>query len=365
MKTRDELLRLKRNELFSIAREAGIKASAISKKEDLVTQILDSYLSKNKKFSVSVSSNIKNSDCPSLTLEVKGKDKPLLVIKKNIPTGVSKSNVSPIAKKSEEKSGELPRGYNQTKIVLMVRDPFWAYTYWDIDATQEAKLKRMFQTDPSVKTVLRIHDVTDIEFNGFNSHRFWDVDVHLDARNWYVNLSIPNRAYIVDLGLRDSKGQFYLIARSNRVLAPRSGPSDVTDEKWHIADFDFDELYAASGGFGIGISSGEIKKKKKLFEIPEWLTSGMVSSPGVAPANEGKKEKDFFLQVATELILYGRTKPDAKLTVEGKQIPLRPDGTFSLRFFLPDGYRSLPVVAVAKEGDDTRKITVEVEKDTF
>jgi hypothetical protein len=62
----------------------------------------------------------------------------------------------------------------------------------------------------------------------------------------------------------------------------------------------------------------------------------------------------FWLQVNVELIVYGATDPDAQVTVAGRPVELRPDGTFSLRFSLPDGDYELPVAAVSADGGQGR-----------
>jgi hypothetical protein len=58
--------------------------------------------------------------------------------------------------------------------------------------------------------------------------------------------------------------------------------------------------------------------------------------------------------VNAELIIYGSTEPDARVSIGGRPIRLRPDGTFSYRFALPDGAYELPVVAIARDGHDGR-----------
>jgi len=68
--------------------------------------------------------------------------------------------------------------------------------------------------------------------------------------------------------------------------------------------------------------------------------------------------------VNTELIVYGATEPDAKVTVQGKDIRLRPDGTFTLRFALPDGRQVIPVQATSADAAETRTITPVVTKET-
>ena len=64
--------------------------------------------------------------------------------------------------------------------------------------------------------------------------------------------------------------------------------------------------------------------------------------------------RGFWFNVNAELVIYGATEPDAAVTIGGRTIRLRPDGTFSYRFALPDGEYALPVVASASDGDQRR-----------
>ncbi len=59
----------------------------------------------------------------------------------------------------------------------------------------------------------------------------------------------------------------------------------------------------------------------------------------------------FWFQVNAELVVYGATEPNAIVTIGGRRIRLRPDGTFSYRFALPDGAYGLPIQATAPHGD--------------
>ena len=72
-----------------------------------------------------------------------------------------------------------------------------------------------------------------------------------------------------------------------------------------------------------------------------------ISSFGVSsfssPMGGVEKRKGFWFNVNAELIIYGATEPDAKVTLAGHEIKLRPDGSFSYRFSLPDGKYDLPL----------------------
>ena len=52
---------------------------------------------------------------------------------------------------------ELPSGYGDSRIVLMPRDPQWAYAYWDIPNDHKEELRRQ----GGQQLALRIYDVTD------------------------------------------------------------------------------------------------------------------------------------------------------------------------------------------------------------
>ena len=65
-----------------------------------------------------------------------------------------------------------------------------------------------------------------------------------------------------------------------------------------------------------------------------------------------EQAKGFWFNVNAELIIYGATEPDAKVTLGGHEIKLRSDGSFSYRFALPDGKYDLPAVAVSADGTD-------------
>ena len=80
--------------------------------------------------------------------------------------------------------------------------------------------------------------------------------------------------------------------------------------------------------------------------------SGPSSLEAAAPSAEA--QKGFWFKVNAELIIYGSTEPDAHVAIGGRPIRLRPDGTFSYRFALPDGAYELPVVAIARDGDASR-----------
>jgi hypothetical protein len=96
----------------------------------------------------------------------------------------------------------------------------------------------------------------------------------------------------------------------------------------------------------VGISSLQLPEK--------------ISSPF---GGEFPQQKGFWFSLNAELVIYGATEPTARVTIGGRSIQLRPDGTFSYRFALPDGRYELPVEAASAQGD-LRQVELEFYRHT-
>ena len=258
-------------------------------------------------------------------------------------------------------SWDIPSGYGRDEIVIQVRDPWWLHAYWELTPSTINRLSReLGDTFNSAKRGLRVYDVSFIVFDGTNAHHFFDIEVGNDANNWYIDTQGPGRSWCVDLGLKLADGRFITVVRSNVVTTPLDGPSWLTDEEWMIPD----DLFARLYGMGVGAGSSPVGIKKLWQErLKREFASGVVTSPGFSPVKKAQK-RGFWLVVNTELIVYGATEPNAKLTVQGKAVDLRRDGTFSLRFTLPDGKQVIPVKAVSQDKIDEMTITPIVTKET-
>ncbi len=253
--------------------------------------------------------------------------------------------------------------YQDDRFMLLIRDPYWCFAYWDVSAQLQSDMIHALQQDQA-KLLLRTYDVTDINFDGSNAHRYMDLEINEEASNWYINVWEAHRAYCSDLGLLYPDGTFKTLLRSNVVTTPRDSVSPVVDEEWMVVDEMFDKLYQNAGAGSVGRSSEAITKYM-LKRVRADVTSGGLASMGSEggrpkpPANE-----DFWLVAHTELIVYGATEPTAKLTIQGQPTVLNNDGTFSVRFALPDGQQIIPIKAVNESGTQERSITPLVEKRT-
>lgn len=263
----------------------------------------------------------------------------------------------PIPQYPSEFPRELPAHYGDNLIYLMVRDPYYLYSYWEIQSWhQEHALKQLGGDWAKVKSILRVYDATD-------ETRLICLDIVLTglANNWYVEVQ-PNRSFFVEIGLLHENGRFIALARSNRVMTPRAGMSDVIDEQW--MGIDFDKMYALSGGFEVGKSSLELKKlmeERLMGAISSGSGAGLVSS--ITSPSKIKK-RGFWFVLDCEVIVYGATEPNATVLFQGKPIQLRPDGTFTLRFAFPDGKQVFDAKAISADRLEERTITPVVERRT-
>lgn len=255
---------------------------------------------------------------------------------------------------------DLPTGYGKDKIVLQTRDPWWLHAYWEVSGDTLERLKQKLKSSFfGAKVILRVYDISHIIFDGTNAHRFFDIELNPQVNNWYIDTAGPGRSWCVDLGLRLASGEFIKIVRSNTVHTPLEGPSWITDEEWMIPEDLFSRLY----GRAIGLGSSPLKVKRLWEErLKREFGSGALFS--ISSPVKKVQERAFWLTVNTELIVYGQTEADAKVTIQGEPIKLRPDGSFSLRFALSDGKQVIPVKVVSSDNQEERTITPIVTKET-
>ena len=114
---------------------------------------------------------------------------------------------------------------------------------------------------------------------------------------------------------------------------------------------------AALGLTGASWSGASFEQGPGSWSSASWGAPGSWMSSWTRP-------RSFFMHVNAEVIFYGGTHPDAKLTVDGKEIMIRPDGTFRYHFVLPDGEFEIPIVAKSPDGMETRRAVLRFERAT-
>jgi hypothetical protein len=128
---------------------------------------------------------------------------------------------------------ELPRSQAETEVVLLSVDPHLIYAYWDVTPADLKRTKRRAAKEfEGAAAVLRFHDLTGIVERENIPQNYFDVEIDLEARNWFVPLWSSGRTYRVQLGFRTPGGRFLSLALSNIAFSPSAALGEDTEERY-------------------------------------------------------------------------------------------------------------------------------------
>ncbi|ACK70396.1 Rho termination factor domain protein [Gloeothece citriformis PCC 7424] len=318
--------------------------------------------------------------------------------------------------------GDLPGGYGDSTIVLMPRDPQWAYAYWDVPNEHKEELRRQ----GGQQLALRIYDVTDINLDYQGPHNVQEYLCDELAREWYMPIPVSDRDYMIDIGYRSGDGRWLVLARSAPVRIPPVYPSDWVEDIFVTVNWEEDlrgktvyKLVTPAQRQQAGVAADN-PIYKQIFDMAQtgeaqrvagsmfgsmqhvagsvmssWAMAGeQALSSYVFPSGAGMwavptvsgltmsgvgmtmsgvgfsasmppvRPRQFWLIADAELIVYGATEPDATVTIGGRPIKLNPDGTFRFQMSFQDGLIDYPIMAVAADGVQTRSIQMKFTRET-
>lgn len=244
-KERPPLEEMTLRQLRRVASECGVSRYSRMRKSQLLASIQEIQ---RTKFSYSPSRKLEAQEAvEAAKFELGQEDR----------TGGSLSSV-------DEGLADLPNGYGESRVVLMPRDPEWAYTYWDIPNDRKEEMRRQ----GGQQLALRIYDVTDVNLDTQSPHSIQEYPCDELAREWYVPIPVSDRDYAIDIGYRCADGRWLVLARSAEVRVPPVYPSDWIEDQFITLDWEeelqgktFAELVPpakkmAQAGNGAGFSTG-------------------------------------------------------------------------------------------------------------
>jgi hypothetical protein len=314
-------------------------------------------------------------------------------------------------------AAEVPEAYGTQQLFLTARDPHWLFAYWDMTREQ---LKKHNSLSDDRHLVLRVY------CDGFHGEPLSQIHVHPESRDWFVPVPNAGAKYVADLGYHDARRKWVSVSRSAATLTPPDNLSDDMSVRFATIppEVPFAQLLAMvktalrehvplaeaiqqlrAHGFSNLPAASEVKsewtpaQEKALAQVVSmdevrrvWIGSleitelirrqlqqemssmglsqfSLPSSMGAmssvsSPFGGRARQRGFWFNVNAELIIYGATEPDAKVTIGERQIKLRPDGTFSFRFALPDGEYPLPAAAQSADGEETREARLKFSRST-
>ncbi|MGB3310925.1 MAG: DUF4912 domain-containing protein [Nodosilinea sp.] len=326
----------------------------------------------------------------------------------------------------DEGLADLPSGYGESRIVLMPRDPQWAYAYWDIPHTHKDDLRRQGGS----RLALRFYDVTDIDFYSQVPHSLQQYECDEMAREWYLPIPVSDRDYVAEIGYLCNDGRWLVLARSAPVHIPPVYPSDWVEDHFVTVDWQadlrgktvidlkhpsqraaestnaiYESIFAMTESAEAQRVAGSLfgsmqqvpgsmapEKAVSSYVFPSgaglWATPGTevgvptmsgigafgertmsgagltMSGAGFSASAPPIRPRKFWLVADAELIVYGATEPDATVTIGGQPIKLNSDGTFRFQMSFQDGNIDYPIMAVAADGEQTRAIHMTFDRAT-
>ena len=306
----------------------------------------------------------------------------------------------PPAQQFETTEAELPDGYGTRQLFLTARDPHWLYAHWDLTHDQQTRCNT-HSADGHL--VLRVYA------HKLEGHPINEIHVHPESRHWFAHVERAGDAYAAELGYYSPVGKWVRVAASAATVTPPDAVSPEGSAEFATIPFEFPfarlmEIIKAAVHENLPLARAleELRRQghrdlpraashppltwtpeqeralAKIINIDDvrrvWMGSleitelirrrlaHEISSMGasafgissLASPFGGVPARGFWFNVNAELIIYGATEPAAKVTLGGHEIKLRPDGSFSYRFALPDGKYDLPAVAVSADGTEAR-----------
>jgi hypothetical protein len=316
---------------------------------------------------------------------------------------------TPPESRAELPEAELPEAYGTRRLHLTACDPHRLYAFWDLTSEQQARYNRL---SADGHLVLRIFSGSAAGAPALEIH------LHPESRFWFARVERANAPYTAELGYYRRAGatgrRWSRVAISPTTVTPPETISTETTMEFATipAELTFQEIRALGGAAGrearplarvaeelrraghpkfqsptppgLGVWTAEQQRvveealgpwgafraapgslefagpvaagPERGLALGELAASppGAVWSVSSPSGGEAPSARGFWLNVNAELIVYGATEPGAAVTVGGQPVALRPDGTFSCRFALPDGQYELAVVAVAPDQTEAR-----------
>jgi len=330
----------------------------------------------------------------------------------------------PVAPHLPATEAELPESYGTGQLFLSARDPHWVFAAWDLPTQKQREFNaksrdghlvlRVYANDESTVVIPDVHIhpesrtwfiyVPRPETRYRAELGYFDVKLGWQqiskSRSTFTPPDAPSEEFAAEFATIPSKITFQELVASvqefiseNQPLVEAiliasqhengmSTPAQVTAaEPWSKEQInEITELLSIDTERRLWMGSVEITAlirrhlqeenasiaaaKLAQAESPEL---GALSSISLASSPTGvhfADQRKFWFNINAELVIYGATEPGANVEVAGRTIKLRPDGTFSFRFALPDGRYDLPVVATAPDFLEWKKASLHFSRAT-
>lgn len=156
----------------------------------------------------------------------------------------------------------IPDQYPETSIHLLLRDPYWAFAYWELNQHEFQELKEGHE---GVNLSLKVYELSHGDTQPDDPRSSFDIPIDEHDASWYINLPHPGSSYLVDLVVQASDGFLEHLSRSNIIESP--GGVWLRDPYSLQRDKDAFRLFLAGFSDANGVTTDNILVKEILSEI--------------------------------------------------------------------------------------------------
>jgi uncharacterized protein len=330
---------------------------------------------------------------------------------------------TPAAKVAPETPiSELPESYGTKRFVLTARDPYWLYAHWDLTRDQQKEFNsqsvdkhlviRVYRNLVAGKPLSEVHVHPEsrnwfinvgqgstryiAELGFYKKNGKWETvstsgatltppdtmseDVSARFQTLPAELQFQQLLTLVKQAAADHVPLMEAIEQLRGMGYKNLPPADIIASRvWTPAQEQaLAQIISMDSVRRVWMGSLEITEliRRQWQQELASAAAAQFSQPGPAMLGVtgaississpfgGMERRKFWFNVNAELIIYGATEPDAEVVIGGRTIKLRPDGTFSYRFSLPDGRYELPATAISADGKEQRSAALQFSRKT-
>jgi len=265
------------------------------------------------------------------------------------------ASVARFETQSAPKVDPLPATYGTGRLWLTAREPRGLYAHYDplVDSASTHAVR-----PSSLRLVLRVYQ------GEIGGRLVAEAPVPPDSRHCFVQVAQPGAAYAAEMGLYGSDERWQRLAASQPVATPvdkastqtavqfaslpfsLKGPGETLPPKEALPRVAFAQLrspiepepapavaHAAESSHSPAAMAAPTIAEASILPAPvESANEDSSPTGGETPAREG-----FWFDVQADLVVYGSASPGASVRIAGQPVPVRADGSFSVRFSLPNG----------------------------
>lgn len=233
-----KLMGLSREELLQMAKKQGLRISPEFSREVILKFLIDALNEDIQERDYSNSPDVKIEE---------------------LKYHLSQNNISldSIFENFQDEEIEIPQFYNENRIYFILRDPYWAFAFWNLKSDEIREYRKMSNYKG---LILRVNELGPAGPSIGEEQDHFDIPIQFRERKWYINLPACGRNYVADILLKQSEKEI-LLCRSNYIQSPLIPEHEfLDDKKLELDDKEkrLRKLYSLSGAFETAASSASL-----------------------------------------------------------------------------------------------------------